>query len=107
MASKAVHQDQDTASKLDLVLFALEEILRNQDTLRKSLEYRIDKLTSDLMADIDSKNRNLKKEMYIDLTKTTCRIDTLLKEFMNYSRASKLLRVNVPLHQMLALSVTH
>ena len=74
----AAKMDSDTGTKLDLVLKAVEDIKRNQDGLRISLEKRIDKLRSDIKADMDSKMKNLKDEMVLDLNKESCRIDELL-----------------------------
>ncbi len=77
MASNVPDRDSDSY-KLDQVLLAVCDIKKSQDALRKALESKIDKLRTDLIANIDTKVRALRDELSMDVNRESSRIDTLL-----------------------------
>jgi hypothetical protein len=54
------------------------EIKKNQESLKRTLEGKIDKLRIDLIENIDKKVKSLRDELTLDINKETVRIDNLL-----------------------------
>ncbi len=78
MASNAPNLDSDLSDKMDKVLSAVCDIKRNQEQLGKTLERKIDRLRTDLIANIDTKVRALRDELSMDIQRESGRIDTLV-----------------------------
>lgn len=79
--SRTIHsdrQDRSTSDKLDTLINAVTEIKSNQDSMRRMFESKLDKMKSDLIANIDCKVRALRDELSMDIGLETNRIDQVL-----------------------------
>ena len=70
--------DSDLSSKMDMLLLSVNEIKKNQEGMKKTLEKKIDKLRNDLLENMNSKITALRNEITLDLGRETTRIDSVL-----------------------------
>ena len=69
----------DTVSKqLQTLITSVDEIKKNQDGLKKTLESKIDKLKTDLMTNIETKVKALHDDLSLDIAREGSRIDELV-----------------------------
>ena len=64
--------------KIDLLVSSVNEIKIGQESLRKTLDSKIDKLRNDLLINIDQKVKHVRDEMTLELGRETARIDSLV-----------------------------
>ncbi|VDI28368.1 Hypothetical predicted protein [Mytilus galloprovincialis] len=80
MASKSTKKnpDPDVSNKLDSIINSIKELKTSQDSMKRMFESKLDKLRTDLMANVDNKVRALRDEISMDINRETNRTDQLL-----------------------------
>ena len=66
------------SKQLQTLITSVEEVKKNQDGLKKTLESKIDKLRTDLMTNIETKVKALHDDLSIDIAREGSRIDDLV-----------------------------
>ncbi|CAC5405643.1 unnamed protein product [Mytilus coruscus] len=79
VASKSDKQnpDHDVSNKFDSLINAVKELKTSQHSMKRMFELKLDKLRTDLMANVDNKVRALRDEISIDISRETNRTDSL------------------------------
>ena len=85
MASKSgtTSVDSELSTKLDMIISSMSDLKKNQESMKKMFESKIDKLKQDLMSNIDSKIKTLRNEISLDLGKEASRIDVILNSIQS------------------------
>ncbi|XP_063404699.1 homeobox protein 9-like [Mytilus trossulus] len=81
MASSGKNQNKNTdpsvSEKLDTIVSAIHDLKSNQEGMKRMFESKLDKLRTDLMANVDNKIRALRDELSVDISMETRRTDQL------------------------------
>ncbi|CAG2189828.1 unnamed protein product [Mytilus edulis] len=82
MVSSVTNQNKNTdpsvSEKLDTIVSAIHDLKSNQEGMKRMFESKLDKLRTDLMANVDNKIRALRDELSVDISMETRRTDQLL-----------------------------
>ena len=66
--------------KMDMLMESVIDIKKGQDSLRITLDSKIDKLRKDLLINIDEKVRSLRDDVTIEIGRESLRIDNLMRD---------------------------
>ncbi|VDI44280.1 Hypothetical predicted protein [Mytilus galloprovincialis] len=72
------NKDPTVSEKLDTIVNAIQDLKTNQEGMKRMFESKLDKLRTDLMANVDNKIRALRDELSVDIGSETRRTDQLL-----------------------------
>lgn len=70
--------DPTMSAKLDTLIEVVKDLKTSQDGMKRMFESKLDKLRSDLMANVDTKVRTLRDELSLDIGRQTARTDQML-----------------------------
>ena len=68
----------DISQQLKILITSVEEIKKNQDGMKRTLESKMDRLKNDLMESIETKMKVLKDELSLDIARESARLDEVL-----------------------------
>lgn len=77
-SAEQLNDPNNMSSKLDTLITAVQELKTSQDGMKRMFESKLDKLRTDLMANVDNKIRALRDELSIDIGTETARVDQVL-----------------------------
>ncbi|CAG2193350.1 unnamed protein product [Mytilus edulis] len=99
MASKSTKKnpDPDVSNKLDSIINSIKELKTSQDSMKRMFESKLDKLRTDLMANVDNKVRALRDEISMDINRETNRTDQSIQTRLDSLEQDTSSKNSVPL----------